>query len=131
MSQALSPTSRTADLEASAFQRRPCYRYLRAADQLPTYAELGDLEFEDILVRVRLFNPTGAGTWHLAAYDPDTRVAWGVAHIHVSEVGSFSMAEIVEFRGGFGLPIEPDLQFEPVSLVAVLAGGSDVTAAQA
>ena len=28
--------TKTTDLEASPFQRRPAYRYLRASDQMPT-----------------------------------------------------------------------------------------------
>jgi Protein of unknown function (DUF2958) len=71
---------------------------------------------------VRLFNPTGAGTWWIAAYDPDTRIAWGVGDIFVREAGSFSMDEILAFRGIGGLPIERDLYYTPVSVAAVLEG---------
>lgn len=106
----------------STFQRRPAYRYIRRTDNLPTYAQLGDKSFDDIVARVRLFNPTGAGTWHVAAYDPDTMIAWGVAEIHCAEVGSFSIRELLDFRGIFRLPIERDLHYRPATIAAVLAG---------
>lgn len=104
----------------STFQRRPAYRYIRAADRLPTYADLGDRTADDITAPVRLFNPTGIGTWYIAAYDPDTMIAWGVADIHCRELGSFSMQELLDFRGRFNLPIERDLHYRPTSLATLL-----------
>jgi hypothetical protein len=115
-------TNRTGEV-TSAFQRRPAYRYIRRSDNLPTYAELGDKGFDKIIARVRLFNPTGAGTWWIAAYDADNMLAWGVAEIHEREVGSLSIRELVEFRGRFGLPIERDLHYRPMTIAAVLEVG--------
>jgi Protein of unknown function (DUF2958) len=77
---------------------------------------------ERVLCKVRLFNPTGIGTWWVAAYDPDGHVAWGVAEIHEREIGSFSMDELTEYRGRFGLPIERDLGWKPRSLRDVIGG---------
>jgi regulator of protease activity HflC (stomatin/prohibitin superfamily) len=110
---------------ASSFQKRPCYRYLRASDRIPTRDELGDTPFAEIPVKVRLFDPSGAGTWWVCAYDPDTRVAWGAAEIFEREVGSFSMDEIVSYRDRFGLPIERDLYFDGATLADVVAGGGN------
>ena len=31
---------------------------------------------------VKLFNPTGAGTWYLSELDPETNVAFGVCQIN-------------------------------------------------
>jgi hypothetical protein len=107
----------------STFQRRPCYRYIRHTDKLPTYEQLGDRPFTDIVCKVRLFNPTGRGTWWLATYDPGTGIAWGVADIIEREVGDIGMHELVAFRGVLGLPIERDLYYTPVSMAAVLEGG--------
>lgn len=105
---------------SSTFQKRPAYRYLRQTDGLPPYTELRDVPLEQIKARVKLFNPTGAGTWYVAAYDPDTHIAWGVADIFEAEMGSFSMDKIVAFRGRFQLPIERDLGWEPRSIPEVL-----------
>ena len=108
----------------STFQRRPAYRYIRKTDRLPTYDQLNEADghtFETIVCSVKLFNPTGAGTWWIAAFDPDTEIAWGVAEIHCREIGSFSIRELAEFRGQFGLPIERDLHFGPATIADILA----------
>jgi hypothetical protein len=96
------------DLESSPFQRRPAYRYIRASDGLPVREDRADP-----IARVKLFNPTGAGTWYLTAYDPETRRASGAAVVHEYELGDFDMAELGAFRGRFGLPIERDLHWAP------------------
>ena len=105
-------TTRTQDLEASTFQGRPCYRYIRQADQVPSTDEA--LGQENPMALVKLFDPTGSWTWYIAGYDPQTRFAWGRAHGQEDEYGYFSMAEIVDFRSSFyGLPIERDLHWTP------------------
>lgn len=103
------------DLEASTFQKRPCYRYIRKADKMPSTEELR--EDENLVALVKLFNPAGSGTWFIAGYDPDTRRAYGRAVLQESEVGFIDMAELVDFRSSFyGLPIERDLWFTPKPL---------------
>ena len=99
-----------ADLEASTFQKRPAYRYIRKSDKLPALRDDGK---SASLARVKLFNPTGAGTWYISEYDPETRMAYGYADIQEGEYGYISMAELVDFRGQFGLPIERDLHWSP------------------
>ncbi len=99
------------DLEASTFQGRPAYRYIRATDKLPA---LGATRDElDPTAYIKLFNPTGGGTWFVAEYDPATRVAFGLVDGLEREAGDFSMAELVDYRGQFGLPIERDLTWSP------------------
>jgi len=120
LDESLCRLNRGSDLERSSFQNKPAYRYLRDSDHLPTMAQLqesGAMD-HDPMVRVKLFNPTGAGTWWIAAYDPENRVAYGRADIFGDggEVGPFFMPELVEFRGRFGLPIERDLHFAPCKL---------------
>lgn len=93
------------------------YRWIRAADKLPTYDEIPRCKpFDQIVCPVKLFNPTGVGTWHIAAYDPDTRIAWGVCQLQDTAVGSVSMDELLAFRGQFGLPIERDLHYTPTTI---------------
>ena len=67
----------------------------------------------DHKVVVKLFNPTGIGTWYLTEYDPKTDLAFGLCCIHEKEIGSVSMKELREFRGQFGLGIERDTSFKP------------------
>jgi len=105
--------TKTADLERSPYPkfRTPAYRYIRPSDKLPTPEAIADVA--DPIALVKLFNPTGAGTWYLAAYDPATRIAFGAANIFEFELGDIGLAELVEFRGRFGLPIERDLHWTP------------------
>lgn len=108
----------------STFQKRPAYRYIRKTDKLPTIAEVIDKPLAKTIAKIRLFNPTGIGTWWIAAYDPDTGNAYGVAELWEREVGEFHMPELVALRGKLGLPIERDLySFTPMSLAAILTGG--------
>lgn len=99
------------DLEKSTFQNKPAYRYIRASDKLPKIAPA-----RDPLALVKLFNPTGCGTWYIAGYDPETRQAFGAASIHEFETGYIDLSELVGFRGRFGLPIERDLHWKPKPL---------------
>lgn len=97
---------------------------------------------KDPLVIARFFNPAGAGTWYATEYDPETRTFFGYVSIverliklslgdiriaHAlsktqivsgvlrdwnDEWGSFSLDELQNYRGRFGLGIERDLHFE-------------------
>jgi hypothetical protein len=113
------------DEVTSTFQKRPAYRYIRRADKLPQYEDLP--QDDAIVCRVKLFNPSGAGTWWIASYDPDTGVAFGVADLGEREAGDFSVLELAELRVcPFGLPIERDLYYSPGRLVDLLAAGRRV-----
>ena len=65
---------------------------------------------------VKLFNPTGVGTWYLSELNPETNVAFGLCHIHEYELGYVSLDELSEFKGQFGLGIERDRHFQSKSL---------------
>ncbi len=97
----------------STFQKRPAYKYIRESDKLPAVAP------EDAVAKVKLFNPTGSGTWYIASYDPETGQAFGVAEIFEKEYGYIDINELVAYRGRFGLPIERDLSFKPIKLSEV------------
>ena len=60
---------------------------------------------------VRLFNPTGAGTWLLTELDPDhpDDYAFGLADLGMGfpELGDIGVREIAEFRGLMGLGSRP------------------------
>ena len=105
------------DLEASTFQNKPAYRYIRASDHVPAK--------DGTIALIKLFNPTGAGTWYIAEYDPETRIAYGLAQIHEAEFGSFSMEELVAYRGRFGLPLERDLWWTPRPLQEIVTQLAD------
>ena len=69
---------------------------------------------KDPLILARFFNPVGAGTWYATEYDPNTRTFFGYVSIigdWNDEWGSFSLDELENYRGRFGLGIERDLYF--------------------
>lgn len=99
----------------SPFRKTPAYRYIRESDKLPLEAPE-----ENPVAKVKLFNPTGAGTWFLASYNPETGEAFGVAEIHEREYGYIYLPELVAFRGRFGLPIERDIHFTPRPLAELI-----------
>ena len=73
-------------------------------------AQDGTKEFK---AEVKLFNPTGVGTWYISELDPETNVAFGLCHLFEYELGYVSLDELSEFKGKLGLGIERDLHFTP------------------
>ena len=110
----------TKAIEQSTFQKRPAYAYIRESDKLPTIDE-ALAQRGSLTAKVKLFDPTGSWTWYIAAYDPETRIAYGLVDGFELEEGDISMTELVAYRGGFGLPIERDLYWEPKTLEQIRA----------
>lgn len=73
---------------------------------------------------VKFFNPCGAGTWYATEFDgEDTFFGWvdlgfGPGH---SELGYFSLKELVSFKGPLGIGIERDRHFSPTLLSEITA----------
>jgi hypothetical protein len=66
------------------------------------------------IVIAKFFNPTGAGTWYATEYDPESKEFFGYVSIFGDwndEWGSFSLDELQNYIGKFGLGIERDLYF--------------------
>jgi hypothetical protein len=73
---------------------------------------------KDIRIVVKLFNPTGAGTWYLYEKEDDD-IFWGFVNLGdtmCAECGCVSMSELLAFRGRFNLGIERDMSFKPLSM---------------
>jgi len=68
-------------------------------------------EYKEFKAVVKLFNPTGIGTWYLSELDPVSNVAFGLADVHMKELGYIDLNELEKFRGLMGLPIERDKLF--------------------
>jgi hypothetical protein len=65
---------------------------------------------------VKLFNPSGSGTWYLSELD-ENNIAYGLCEIHEKELGYTSLDELKSIKTTpFGLPIERDKYFEPTPL---------------
>lgn len=86
---------------------------------LDAFIKQGDtagMEVKDISIICKLFNPTGAGTWYLYEYDPETEIAWCFANLddpQNAECGTISLIEMIETPLRFGLTIERDRCVEP------------------
>lgn len=80
------------------------------------FAKVGRQEkIDDPIVIAKFFNPTGPGYWFATEYDPKDKIFFGYVSIfgdYCDEWGSFSLKELEDFKGRFGLGIERDLHFE-------------------
>lgn len=69
----------------------------------------------DPIIRAKYFDPGGAWTWLAIEYDgKDT--FFGAVSGQVFELGYFSLSELEQTTGAFGLHIERDLYFKPTPL---------------
>ena len=62
---------------------------------------------------VKLFNPSGIGTWFLSELNPNDNVAFGLCCLQYEELGYVSLEELKSLKTPFGLGIERDLYFKP------------------
>ena len=89
-------------------------------DRLPTNDETAETGIEGLTVEVKLFNPTGLGTWYIYSYDPDSRLAYGLCDLGYPELGPVSLDELEGYRGAFGLGIERDRHFPRTPLQEIM-----------
>ena len=87
---------------------------------LDAFAKQGDTSqksAKDIKIVLKLFNPTGAGTWYLyEKLDDDVYMCFAnLDDPEMAECGTVSMSELLDFKGMFGLGIERDKFFKPLS----------------
>ena len=88
---------------------------IEAAFQKQGYT--GNSETKDIKIVVKLFNPTGVGTWYLyEKLDEDVYMAFvNLGDSMYAECGTVSMQELMSLRLPFGLTVERDIHFKPLS----------------
>ena len=68
----------------------------------------------DQMVVAKFFDPQGSWTWYVLNQDPnDPDYLWGIVKGFEVEMGSFSLSELKNFKGRFGLGIERDIYFKP------------------
>ena len=83
---------------------------------LKRFAQVGRQEDKkDPVVIAKFFNPAGAGTWYATEYDPQDKMFFGYVSIFGDwndEWGCFSLKELEDFKGPFGIGIERDLYFD-------------------
>lgn len=79
---------------------------------IPTFYETE--EVEDKVCHVKLFNPTGVGTWYIVEFDEENNEAFGYVELgYYPEMGYFSLTELEGYRSSLGIGIERDLHFKP------------------
>jgi hypothetical protein len=71
---------------------------------------------------VKFFTPWSNWTWYASEYDPEEKMFYGLVDGFEKELGSWRLSDLEEVNGPFGLMIERDLHFEPVSLKTLLGG---------
>jgi len=71
---------------------------------------------KEFSAEVKLFNPTGLGTWYLSELDPETNIAFGLCCIFENELGYVNLDELLDYKGHFGLGIERDKYFISMTL---------------
>jgi hypothetical protein len=77
------------------------------------FAQVGSQEeSKDPIVIAKFFNPVGSGTWYATEYNPKDKTFFGYVSIFGDwndEWGYFSLMELQDHRGIFGMEIERDL----------------------
>lgn len=79
---------------------------------------------------VKLFNPTGAGTWLATELADDGDTLFGLADLGFGfpEMGSFSLGELEMIRLPFGMQIERDQTFSTEQPLSVWSQAARATA---
>lgn len=93
--------------------------------RFPRLRQTSNLSPEKIQIIAKFFYPCGAATWYATEYDPEDRLFFGFVNLgdsHLAELGYFSLDELEQFRGRFGLGIERDLHFGEHYLSEVMEG---------
>ena len=79
----------------------------------PLYAT--DEQGDDAIVQVKFFTPDAQWTWLATEFDGED-IFFGLVVGLETELGYFSLSELRQVRGRFGLPIERDMHFKPRSI---------------
>lgn len=87
--------------------------------RLPKLYSQEDKKPEEIQIIVKFFDPTGSWSWY--AYEFDGKdIFFGFVRGFENELGTFSLKELQEVKGRFGLGIERDLHFGKHTLAEVM-----------
>ncbi len=70
---------------------------------------------DDPTAQVKFFTPDSGWTWFATEFDGEDTFFGAVSGAEF-EIGYFSLSELQEWRGPFGLAVERDLYFKPTPL---------------
>jgi hypothetical protein len=79
----------------------------------------GEEQGLEALAHVKFFTPDSNWTWYASEFDGED-IFFGLVDGSELELGYFSLSELQEARGPWGLPIERDLYFEPRALCELI-----------
>lgn len=79
---------------------------------LPALYSTENLPSEQKQAVVKFFDPTSQWTWYAIEFDGPDRF-FGLVHGHETELGYFSLSELLSIKVRLGLKIERDRWFEP------------------
>lgn len=72
------------------------------------------------VAHVKFFTPDSNWTWYVTEFDGEDRF-FGLVVGHFTELGYFTLSEILKVRGQLGLPVERDRFFEPTTIGEIRA----------
>lgn len=88
---------------------------LLTKELIKRFEQVGSQEnVSDPIVIAKFFNPVGQGTWLATEYDKENEIFFGYVSIYgdyCDEWGSFSLRDLEDFKGMWGLKIERDIYF--------------------
>ncbi|TET50187.1 MAG: DUF2958 domain-containing protein [Anaerolineales bacterium] len=70
-------------------------------------------ESKDPYAVVKFFTPDAGWTWFVTEWEPESGVFFGLVEGLYTEFGTFSLQELTEARGPWGMRVERDLHFRP------------------
>ncbi len=82
-------------------------------EKLPKLYETEGVELEDKLIQAKLFTPWSYWTWYVIEFD-GINMFFGFVKGLDEEFGYFSLSELAELEGPFGLRVERDINFKPM-----------------
>lgn len=77
---------------------------------LPSLEDLEDPVTEETIVPLKIFNPTGLGTWYILAKTND--IMFGICCLQEVELGYVSSSELLDLELPFGLSVERDITYD-------------------
>lgn len=91
-----------------------------AAKLPPLYAN-EEKPAAEVKVIAKFFAPWNNWTWYATEFDPEKGLFFGLVEGLEKELGYFQLAELEAVRGPWGLTIERDRHFRPVTLAEIQA----------
>ena len=82
---------------------------------IPKLYETEDVETENKIIYAKLFTPWSNWTWYVIEFDGKDQ-CFGFVKGLDAEFGYFSLRELAEIEGPFGLKVERDVYFEPTQV---------------